>query len=72
MPDREKTDEQRRMKATAPIDLLRELRRGFKMEAIHFRNEEKKPFANVRAMGTKAYGAEQAVKRIDATLRDWG
>lgn len=61
------------VKATAPIDLLRELRRGFETEAKHFRElEAQRAAGGARAAGAKAYAAEQAVKKIDATLRDWG
>lgn len=60
-------------KATAPIDLLRELRTGFEAEAKHFRGLEQTRMAGGgrRAAGVKAFAAEQAVKKIDATLRDW-
>lgn len=54
------------MKATPPIDLLRELRAGFEAEARHYRETP-----NAAGAGPKAYAAEQAVKKIDATLRDW-
>ena len=61
------------VKATAPIDLLREFRAGFEAEAKHFREQASRtPDRNEElAMGSKAYAAEQAVKKIDATLRDW-
>lgn len=59
-------------KALAPIDLLREFRAGFEAEARHFRGLEKQRSAGgARAAGAKAFAAEQAVKKIDATLRDW-
>lgn len=60
-------------KAIAPIDLLRELRKGFDAEAKHFRSMESVSFSNLemRAHSSKAYAAEQAVRKIDATLRDW-
>lgn len=59
-------------KVTAPIDLLREFRAGFEAEAEHFRALEKQRSAGgARAAGAKAFAAEQAVKKIDATLRDW-
>jgi len=59
-------------RATAPIDLLREFRQGFEAEAVHFRGlETQRTGGGKRAAGAKAYAAEQAVKRIDATLRDW-
>lgn len=63
-------------KAAAPIDLLRELRAGFEAEAIAFRGvQEADVSAGMRikaqVAGAKAFAAEQAVKKIDATLRDW-
>lgn len=61
------------MKATAPIDLLREFRAGFEAEARDYRDKQQRcpPGSNNVAYGSKAYAAEQAVKKIDATLRDW-
>lgn len=58
----------------APIDLLRELREGFVAEAHHFREQEQRSFSKLdqRVMGAKAFAAENAVRKIDATLRDWG
>lgn len=60
-------------KAATPIDLLRELRAGFEAEAEEFRDREQRSttMGNERVFGAKAYVAEQAVKKIDATLRDW-
>lgn len=60
-------------KALAPIDLLREIRRGFASEAAHRRTKESISLSKVeaRAEGAKAYAAEQMVRKIDATLRDW-
>ena len=62
------------MKATAPIDLLRELRAGFEAEARHFRERQARTFdgAEKHTVGAKAFAAENAVRKIDATLRDWG
>lgn len=66
-------------KATAPLDLLRELRAGFEAEAGAFREQQRKLVAaglgrsgKEQSCGAKAFAAESAVKRIDATLRDWG
>lgn len=61
-------------KATAPIDLLREFRAGFEAEARTCRERASitPDRGEEQAMGAKAYAAEQAVKKIDATLRDWG
>ncbi len=64
-------------KAIAPIDLLRELRTGFEVEAGAFRKQQEAAVASglgIRALsaGAKAFAAEHAVKKIDATLRDWG
>lgn len=60
-------------KATAPIDLLREFRVGFEAEAKHYREMQTRgtTIGEQRAMGAKANAAEQAVRKIDATLRDW-
>jgi hypothetical protein len=59
-------------KATAPLDLLREIRTGFEAEARHYRELERQaPIREQQANGAKAYAAEQAVRKIDATLRDW-
>ena len=60
-------------KATAPIDLLREFRVGFDSEARHYRDRAAKTPDPVEEQlcGAKAFAAEQAVKKIDATLRDW-
>ena len=62
------------MKATAPIDLLREIRRGYEIEADQHRSKEKLALSRFekQAEGAKAYAAESMVRRIDATLRDWG
>ena len=61
-------------KATAPIDLLRELRVGFETEARHYRDRAQRTpdRAEEQIAGAKAFAAESAVKKIDATLRDWG
>jgi hypothetical protein len=60
-------------KATAPLDLLRELRRGFEHDAKVCREKEKLALSEFekRAIGARAYANENAVRRIDATLRDW-
>lgn len=61
-------------KATPPIDLLRELRAGFEHEAGRYRDDALNQCATEgerRVLGAKAFAAEQAVKKIDATLRDW-
>lgn len=61
-------------KATAPIDLLHELRAGFEAEARHYRARQETPgnsLVDNRIFGAHAFAAEQAVKKIDATLRDW-
>jgi hypothetical protein len=61
-------------RASAPIDLLREIRRGFVAEAGHFRQQESEATSKLdRAVfGAKAFAAENTVRKIDATLRDWG
>jgi hypothetical protein len=63
MPDR----------ATAPIDLLREIRRAYEAEAAEYRRQEQLALSRfeMQALGAKAYASEQAVRKIDATLRDW-
>jgi hypothetical protein len=60
-------------KATAPIDLLRELRRVFEYEAAEYRKKEQVSLSRLeqKSFGAKAYANEQAVRKIDATLRDW-
>lgn len=60
-------------KATAPIDLLREIRQGFVVEAGHFREQQEQAARRSvkQAMGAKAFAAEHVVRKIDATLRDW-
>lgn len=64
MPDR----------ATAPIDLLREFRKVFEHDAGVCRQKEKLALSKFekRAIAARAYANEQAVRKIDATLRDWG
>ncbi len=61
-------------KATAPIDLLREFRQGFEGEANYYRSRAAvaPDPGEEQSAGAKAFVAEQAVKKIDATLRDWG
>ena len=61
-------------KATPPIDLLREFRAGFEAEAREHRQRASitPDRGEEQACGAKAFAAEQAVKKIDATLRDWG
>lgn len=60
-------------KATAPLDLLRELRRAFVHEANEYRRKQENALAPLerQAAAAKAYANEQAVRKIDATLRDW-
>lgn len=60
-------------KATAPIDLLREIREGFRHEAAEYRRIEQGAFSKMeqQVAGAKAFAAENAVRKIDATLRDW-
>jgi hypothetical protein len=63
MPDR----------AVAPIDLLREIRKAYEHEAQEFRRQEQKAYSKLeqQVAGAKAFAAENAVRKIDATLRDW-
>jgi hypothetical protein len=60
-------------KATAPIDLLRELREVFVIDGANFRivARDASTTGDQRAAGARAFACETAVKRIDATLRDW-
>jgi hypothetical protein len=57
----------------APLILLRELRQVFEIDAKQLREREKEAAGGEsRALGARAYAAENVVKEIDATLRDWG
>jgi hypothetical protein len=60
-------------KATAPLDLLRELRQVFEHDAAEYRRQEQAslPRWEQVGLGAKAYACENAVRKIDATLRDW-
>lgn len=60
-------------KATAPLDLLREIRQGFIAEAGEYRQRAGRTpdRGEEQACGAKAYAAETVVRKIDATLRDW-
>lgn len=62
------------VKAVAPIDLLREIRRVFEHDAAEYRKQEQLSLSRMEqaALGAKAYACENAVRKIDATLRDWG
>jgi hypothetical protein len=60
-------------KATAPLDLLRELRQVFEHDAAEYRKREQiapGPLEQ-QACAAKAYANETVVRKIDATLRDW-
>lgn len=61
-------------RSTAPIPLLRELRRVFEHDAGEYRKREQLSLSHMeqKALGARAYACEQAVRKIDATLRDWG
>jgi hypothetical protein len=60
-------------KAMPPLDLLREIRKAFEHDATELREKEKQSSGlEARALGLRAFAAEAAVKKIDATLRDWG
>lgn len=60
-------------KATAPLDLLRELKNSFMHDALAYRDIERdaEVEGDRRAAGAKAYANETVVRKIDATLRDW-
>ena len=60
-------------KATAPLDLLRQLREVFKTDAEAFRRKEASAWTRLekQAMAGQAAACEYTVERIDATLRDW-
>lgn len=60
-------------RAIPPLDLLREIRRAYEAEAKEYRRQEQLALSRIemRALGSKAYASEQAVRKIDATLRDW-
>lgn len=59
--------------STPPLDLLRELREVFVADAKAFRSKEAGAWTTLEkhAIAGKAAACEHAVKRIDATLRDW-
>lgn len=57
----------------SPIDLLREIRKAYEHEAKEFRRQEQAAFSKIeqQVAGAKAFASENAVRKIDATLRDW-
>lgn len=60
-------------KSTAPIPLLRELRRAFEHDAGEYRKREQSSLSRLeqQSLGARAYACETAVRKIDETLRDW-
>lgn len=60
-------------KAMAPLDLLKELRQVFEHHAATFRKRQQATYSKLEAnaAGARACACEQAIKKIDATLRDW-
>ena len=61
------------MAAVPPLDLLRELRKVFEHDAAVLRRRETLALSKLeeRAAGAKAYANENAVRKIDATLREY-
>jgi hypothetical protein len=61
------------MTAMEPIPLLRELRKAFEHDATEYRKREQASMSRLEqgSLGARAYACEAAVRKIDATLRDW-